>query len=82
LLAPIDDLKAEHDAAGTIMQKIRMLTNNYEAPEQACTTHRLTLASLKAFEEDLHQHVHLENNILFPKAISLVSTLNVCSLTV
>ena len=68
--APIDILELEHEHAGTIMQKIRSLTNNYSAPEEACTTFRLTLDYLKAFEEDLHHHVHLENNILFPKAIA------------
>ncbi|MGZ8538794.1 MAG: iron-sulfur cluster repair di-iron protein [Flavisolibacter sp.] len=71
LKAPIDMMEEEHDKAGTIMQKIRDLTNNYTAPEQACTTFCLTLDSLKAFEQDLHKHVHLENNILFPKAIQL-----------
>ena len=50
--------------------KIREITNFYTAPETACTTHRIMLDELKAFEEDLHQHVHLENNILFPMAIN------------
>ena len=68
---PIEVLKHEHDHAGNIMNKIRTLTNHYQAPEQACTTFRLSLDSLKAFEENLHIHVHLENNILFPKAITL-----------
>jgi regulator of cell morphogenesis and NO signaling len=71
LSAPIEVMEHEHDAAGTIMHKIRVLTNNYIAPEEACTTFRLALASLQAFEADLHHHVHLENNILFPKAIAL-----------
>ena len=61
-------LENEHEAAGTLMQKIRDLTGNYEAPEGACTTFKLALNALKAFEVDLHTHVHLENNILFPKA--------------
>lgn len=68
---PVDMMEAEHEAAGEKLYRIRELTNNYEAPEEACTTHRVALASLKAFEEDLHQHVHLENNILFPKAMKL-----------
>jgi regulator of cell morphogenesis and NO signaling len=71
LSAPIEVMEHEHDAAGTIMHKIRVLTNDYRAPEDACTTFRLALASLQAFEADLHHHVHLENNILFPKAIAL-----------
>jgi regulator of cell morphogenesis and NO signaling len=74
LKGPIDVMEQEHDHAGAIMQKIRQLTNNYTAPENACTTFRLTLEALRAFEEDLHRHVHLENNILFPKAIQLFTT--------
>ena len=80
LKAPIDMMEEEHDKAGTIMQKVRDLTNNYTAPEQACTTFRMTLDALKAFEEDLHQHVHLENNILFPKAIQLFAQPASCSI--
>ena len=74
--APIDVMEAEHDRAGTILQQIRELTNNYIAPEDACTTFRLSLASLQAFEADLHQHVHLENYILFPKTIALFKKLS------
>jgi regulator of cell morphogenesis and NO signaling len=69
LRMPIDVMEDEHDHAGEIMQKIRKLTSDYTAPESACTTHRLSLEALKAFEADLHTHVHLENNILFPKAL-------------
>jgi regulator of cell morphogenesis and NO signaling len=81
LQAPIDMMEQDHEHAGMTMQKIRELTNNYTAPEQACTTFRLTLDSLKAFEEDLHQHVHLENNILFPKALQLFATPASCSIS-
>lgn len=80
LAAPIDVMEEDHDAAGSIMQQIRTLTNNYEAPEGACTTFRLALTSLEAFEHDLHQHVHLENNILFPRALELYQQLNGISL--
>jgi regulator of cell morphogenesis and NO signaling len=76
IAAPIHVLEAEHDSAGSAMQKIREITNDYTPPEDACTTHRVTLESLRAFEEDLHQHVHLENNILFPKAIAFLEKLN------
>ena len=69
---PIHVMKDEHEVAGQLTNEIRKLTNNYQAPEQACTTFRLALESLKAFEADLHTHVHLENNILFPKALALV----------
>ena len=71
LQSPIDVMEMEHAKAGALMQSIRELTNNYEAPAQACTTFRLALDSLKAFEEDLHHHVHLENNILFSKALTI-----------
>jgi regulator of cell morphogenesis and NO signaling len=74
--SPLERLKEEHDKAGYIMMKIRTLTNDYTPPAQACTTFILTLESLKAFEEDLHKHVHLENNILFPRTASLFSTLD------
>ena len=70
LQAPIDVMEEEHENEGEKMASIRSLTNNYQPAEDACTTHRIVLASLKAFEEDLHQHVHLENNILFPKALA------------
>ena len=74
--APIDVMEEEHDHAGTLMAQIRKISNDYTPPEDACTTHRLTIAALKGFEEDLHQHVHLENNILFPKAIEAYKRLN------
>jgi regulator of cell morphogenesis and NO signaling len=68
LTAPIAVMEHEHDQAGEILCKIRNLTNNYTPPAEACTTFQVSLAELKAFEEDLHRHVHLENNILFPMA--------------
>ena len=71
LQAPIFMMEEEHDHAGAALAEIRELTNNYDPPADACTTYRLCYAALQAFEADLHQHVHLENNILFPKAIGL-----------
>lgn len=65
---PVQVMEAEHDHAGQLMYQIRELTNDYTAPADACTTHRVCLDELKYFEQDLHQHVHLENNILFPMA--------------
>lgn len=62
-------MEGEHEVAGALMAKIRELTNNYKAPEKACTTFQLALNALRDFEADLHQHVHLENNVLFPKAL-------------
>jgi len=69
LQSPINVMEHEHDHAGTQLNEIRVLTNDYTPPQDACTTYRLSFAALQAFELDLHQHVHLENNILFPKAI-------------
>ncbi len=66
---PVDAMEADHTEAGDILYRIRKLTNNYTPPQDACTTFKVTLAELKEFEQDLHKHVHLENNILFPKAI-------------
>lgn len=68
---PILQMESEHDTAGTAAEKIRTLTNNYKLPDDACTTFRVTYQELEEFEKDLHKHVHLENNILFPKAILL-----------
>ncbi len=73
--ALLGTLEAEHDHAGELLQKIRSLTNNYIVPADACTTFQLSLAALQAFETDLHKHVHLENNILFPKALQAENSL-------
>ncbi len=70
LESPITVMEQEHDHVGSLLYEIRMLTDNYTPPDDACTTYKLCFDALKAFELDLHQHVHLENNILFPKAIS------------
>jgi regulator of cell morphogenesis and NO signaling len=66
---PISMMEMEHEIAGDKMFEIRGLTNNFDVPADACTTFRVCLSELKEFEEDLHQHVHLENNILFPRAL-------------
>jgi regulator of cell morphogenesis and NO signaling len=68
---PIRMMMMEHDSAGGAMARIKELTRGYEPPEDACTTFRVCLQELDAFERDLHAHVHLENNILFPKAMEL-----------
>lgn len=68
---PIQMMEEEHENAGDIFKKIAGLTNNYTPPESACNTFRALYASLQEFEEDLHVHVHLENNILHPKAKKL-----------
>ncbi len=75
IMGPIEVMEAEHDHAGNILYEIRELTNNYTAPGQACTTFKVVLAELKEFEEDLHKHVHLENNILFPMAERMLAAI-------
>jgi regulator of cell morphogenesis and NO signaling len=70
--SPIRMMEQEHEHAGSLMQEISDLTNDYTPPESACTTFSITLAELKEFEEDLHKHVHLENYILFPKAEKMI----------
>lgn len=69
--APIQAMEMEHEQAGDLLYRIRSLTSSYTPPEDACTTFRVCLAELKEFEEDLHKHVHLENNLLFPLAEKL-----------
>jgi regulator of cell morphogenesis and NO signaling len=68
---PIRMMEDEHKAVGDILATLSELTNNYNPPEYACTTYKLAFLELKDFEENLHQHIHLENNLLFPKAIEL-----------
>ncbi len=65
---PVQVMEMEHDHAGELLYRIRELTNSYTPPADACTTFKVSLAELKEFEEDLHKHVHLENNLLFPMA--------------
>ena len=73
---PITMMENEHQSAGNGMLEIRNLTNNYTHPSDACETFKITCKELKEFEEDLHRHIHLENNILFPKAINLEEKLS------
>lgn len=68
---PIKIMNKEHDAAGDIIKKIALLSNNFTVPEDACNTFKAFYAKLEEFQNDLFNHVHLENNILFPKAILL-----------
>lgn len=65
---PIGVMEMEHELVGGYMENIRELTNGYTIPDDACTTYTLLFKMLSEFEEDLHLHIHLENNILFPKA--------------
>lgn len=73
---PIHMMEHEHDAEGERFEKIAKLTDNYAVPADGCSTYRVTYEMLKEFEDDLHKHIHLENNILFPKSIALQQALN------
>jgi regulator of cell morphogenesis and NO signaling len=68
---PVRMMVSEHDSAGTILRELRAITSDYSAPEGACTSYRTLYNGLLEFEADLHQHIHLENNILFPRAIAM-----------
>jgi len=68
---PTQMMETEHEQAGEDMQAIRQLTNNFELPQGACNSYQILFKKLEEFENDLFNHVHLENNILFPKAIAL-----------
>ncbi|AGB39903.1 iron-sulfur cluster repair di-iron protein [Natronococcus occultus] len=64
----IDHLESEHDAAAARLEEIRTLSDEYAVPSDACTSYRNALDRLQLLEEDMHRHVHKENNVLFPKA--------------
>ena len=68
---PINQMESEHSAEGDRFRDIETLSNYYTPPEDACNTYRVSFAMLKEFQDDLHLHIHLENNILFPKSILL-----------
>jgi regulator of cell morphogenesis and NO signaling len=68
---PIFAMMREHDAAGDLVKQIREASGAYKAPADACTSYTALYKELREFEADLHQHVHLENNILFPRAVEL-----------
>lgn len=68
---PIAMMTQEHDDAGAVLAEMRTLSGNYTTPPQACPTYHAFYDGLREFEQDMHQHIHLENNILFPRAIHL-----------
>ena len=68
---PIGMMMREHDGAGEALRALRSVTNEYTAPEDACTTYRTFYQTLQEFEADLHQHIHLENNVMFPRAVAM-----------
>lgn len=71
---PIAMMTREHDSAGALMAEIRKLTEDFTPPAGVCPTYHGFYTGLREFEQDLHQHIHLENNILFPRAIALESS--------
>ncbi len=68
---PIRMMMMEHDAAGDLLRELRATTSSYAAPADACTSFQALYAGLVKLEEDLHRHIHLENNVLFPRALDL-----------
>jgi len=71
IVSEISRMSSEHEFAGGAMDQINELTHHYKLPEDACSTYQVTFKLLDQFEDDLHVHVHLENNILYPKALKL-----------
>lgn len=68
---PISLMEEEHDEAGDILRRMAELSSDFQVPENACTSYRVYFLKLREFRDDLHTHIHLENNILFPKAEQL-----------
>lgn len=70
---PIRMMMMEHDTAGDILRRLRAVTLDYRVPSDGCISYQTLYQALEGFEKDLHQHIHLENNVLFPKALELES---------
>jgi regulator of cell morphogenesis and NO signaling len=70
---PVRMMMLEHDTAGELLRELREATSNYTTPQDACISYRTLYQALGSFEQDLHQHIHLENNILFPRAVEMES---------
>jgi regulator of cell morphogenesis and NO signaling len=72
LRKPVEEvMQSEHETVGKQLNRMREITNHYSPPANACLTHKVTFSKLQELDNDLVQHIHLENNILFPKAIAL-----------
>lgn len=72
--SPVRSMMAEHDSAAEMLRELRYLTANFTAPADACPTYQRFCAELKSFEADTHEHIHLEDNVLFPRALELETT--------
>jgi regulator of cell morphogenesis and NO signaling len=75
---PINRMMQEHENAGEILVRMRVLSSNYNSPADGCASFRTLYQMMAALESDLHQHIHLENNILFPRAARLENINNSC----
>jgi regulator of cell morphogenesis and NO signaling len=73
---PVRMMMKEHDTVGEILRELRAVTSDYNVPPDACISYQTLYQALENFERDLHQHIHLENNLLFPKALDLEKALN------
>ena len=71
VMNPVRMMMQEHDGAGDALRSLRAITRDYTVPEDACVSYRTLYQALQGFEADLHQHIHLENNILFPRAVAM-----------
>jgi regulator of cell morphogenesis and NO signaling len=68
---PVSMMEHEHDSAGNALRAMRQASNGYSAPSDSCISYQTLYRALAAFEADLHQHIHLENNVLFPRAVAM-----------
>ncbi len=75
ILGPISVMKEEHEIEGERFRKLVQITDRYTIPADGCNTYQITYKTLEDFDKDLHRHIHLENNILFPKAVELENEL-------
>ena len=75
VLNPVRVMEADHALVGELLARLRTLSAGFVPPPDGCATYRLCFAELEAFERDLHQHMHLENSVLFPRAIELERSL-------
>jgi regulator of cell morphogenesis and NO signaling len=71
---PVRMMMTEHDTAGDLLRELRGVTKGYTTPPDGCVSYQTLCQALAAFESDLHQHIHLENNILFPRAVEMEET--------
>ena len=70
---PVRMMMLEHDRAGELLKEIKVLSSDYVPPADGCISYQTLYTALAALEQDLHQHIHLENNILFPRAVQMES---------